>query len=57
MKKTLTAILTVLAAVALVLMCSESPDGGPSWVNFAAMGGLAIICRGLERLGAFRCDR
>lgn len=53
MKKAFIIILSVLAAVALVLMCSEAPDGGPSWVNFAAMGGLALCCRGLERLGAF----
>lgn len=53
MKKTLIIILSALAALALVLMCSEAPDGGPSWVNFAAMGGLALICRWLDRLGAF----
>lgn len=53
MKKTLITILSVVAAVALVLMCSQAPDGGPSWVNLAAMGGLALCCRGLERLGAF----
>lgn len=53
MKKALVIILSLLAALALVLMCSEAPDGGPSWVNLAAMGGLALICRGLERLGAF----
>ena len=57
MKKVLIAILSVLAALALVLMCSETPCGGPSWVNFAAMGGLALICRCLERLGAFKWNR
>lgn len=53
MKKALIIILSVLAALALVLMCSEAPDGGPSWLNFAAMGALALICRWLDRLGAF----
>ena len=57
MKKALIIILSVLAALALVLMCSEAPDGGPSWVNFAAMGGLALICRWLEKLGAFKWNR
>ena len=57
MKKTLIVILSILAALALLLMCSERPDGGPSWVNFAAMGGLALICRWLEKLGAFRWNR
>ena len=57
MKKTLIIILSALAALALVLMCSEAADGGPSWVNFAAMGGLALICRWLDRLGAFKWNR
>lgn len=53
MKKAVIVLLSVLAAVALILMCSEAPDGGPSWVNFAAMGGLALCCRWLGKLGAF----
>ena len=53
MKKAVIILLSVLAAVALRLMCSEAPDGGPSWVNFAAMGGLALCCRWLGKLGAF----
>ena len=57
MKKAVIILLSLLAAVALILMCSEAPDGGPSWVNFAAMGGLALICRWLEKLGAFKWNR
>lgn len=57
MKKVLIAIMSVLAAITLILMCSETPDGGPSWVNFAAMGGLALICRWLEKLGTFKWNR
>lgn len=53
MKKTRIAILTVLAAVAFILTCSQTPDGGPSWVNFASMAALAYICYRLDRLGAF----
>ena len=54
MKKAFIILLSILAALAFILMCSEAPDGGPSWVNFAGMGALAICCRGLERLGAFK---
>lgn len=53
MKKAFTILLSILAALAFILMCSEAPDGGPSWANFAGMGALALCCRGLERLGAF----
>ena len=56
MKKTLIAILVVLAALAVILMCSEAPDGGPSWVNFASAGALALVCKALEKLGAFKME-
>ena len=54
MKKTRIVILSSLGALALLLMCSETPDGGPSWVNFAGMGTLALCCWALDRLGAFK---
>ena len=53
MKKTFKTILAVIAALAFILMCSESPEGGASWANFAGMGVLALCCRGLERMCAF----
>ena len=54
MKKAFKIFIAILAALALVLTLSEAPDGGPSWVNFAGMGTLALCCWALDRLGAFK---
>ena len=54
MKKTFKIILSSVAALALLFICSEAPDGGPSWANLAGIGALALSCWGLDRLGAFR---
>lgn len=54
MKKAFKIFIAILAALALILTLSEAPDGGPSWMNFAGMGTLALCCWALDRLGAFK---